>query len=114
MSYASLLPDLCDVKRTARTADGVGGYTSSDSIILRRIACRFNSMSASELALYADKLGTLAGFTVFMEGRHRILEGDLLVKVDDSRQFDVLLVKDYDLQKRFKTLACRERAWVVE
>jgi hypothetical protein len=71
-------------------------------------------MSGQELAFYADKLGTLAGFTVFMEGGRDVREGDLLVKTDDTRYFDVKLKKDYDEQGRMLTLVCSERARRVE
>jgi head-tail adaptor len=114
MSYAALLTHECNVTRTSQTADSSGGYTTAEVTILRRIPCRFNAMSGKDYALYADKLGTLAGFTVFMEGGRDVREGDLLVKTDDSRQFDVKLRKDFDEQKRFLTLICAERARVVE
>jgi len=114
MSYASLLPHLCNVSRTTRTADGMGGYTSAESVVLRRVPCRFDAMSSKTLAIYADKLGTLAGFTVYMEAGRRVLEGDLLIKTDDSRQFDVLLVKNYDELGKYLTVECVERARAVE
>lgn len=114
MSYANLLTHTCNVTRTTETPDGSGGYTSVETMILRRIPCRFNAMSGNDLALYADKLGTLAGFTVFMEGGRDIREGDVLVKCDDSRQFDVKLKKNYDEQDRMFTLICAEHARVVE
>lgn len=114
MSYASLLPDLCNVQRTVEIADGSGGFTSTESTVLRRLACRFNAMGERHLAVYADKLGTQAGFIVFMEGRHKILEGDTIIKIGDNRQFGVLLVKNYDEQGRFLTIVCRERDRSVE
>jgi head-tail adaptor len=114
MSYASLLPHLCNVSRTSQTADGSGGFTATETIVLRRVPCRFNAMSSKSLAIYADKLGTLAGFTVYMEAGRRVLEGDMLVKCDDARQFDVLLVKNYDELGKFLTIECAERARAVE
>jgi len=117
MSYTALLTHLVNVTRTSMTADGMGGYTSTESTIYRRLSARFNAMSARELSIYADKLGTLAGFTVFLEShRHgpMLKEGDLLVKVDDGRKFDVLLVKNWDEHDRFLTLVCAERARKVE
>lgn len=121
MSYAGLLDNRCNVSRTSQTADSHGGYTTTETVIYRRIPCRFNAMSAGDLSLYADRLGTLAGFVVFMEAGRSILEGDLLTKGDTrhgrndrARQFDVKLVRNYDEQDRFLTLICAERARKVE
>jgi head-tail adaptor len=109
MSYAGLLTHECNVQRTTRTADGSGGFTTTTAIIHRRVRCRFNTMSSKEYAIWADKLGTLAGFVVFMEAGRKILEGDILVKTDDSRQFDVRLRKNFDEQDKYLTLICEER-----
>ena len=114
MSYAGLLDNECNVTRTVQTADGYGGYTVAESTLFRRIPCRFNAMSGQDLQIYADRLGALAGFTVFMEAGRDIREGDLLVKAGDGRKFDVKLVRNYDEQGRFLTLICTERARRVE
>jgi hypothetical protein len=88
MSYAGLLTHECNVTRTTRTADGSGGFVTTTAIIHRRVRCRFN---------------------VFMEAGRKILEGDILAKTDDSRQFDVRLRKNWDEQDKYLTLICEER-----
>lgn len=110
MSYAGLLDNQLHVTRSTRTADGYGGWTTTDVMIYRRVPCRFNAMSGNDMSLYADKLGALAGFTVFMEAGRDVRENDLLTKTDDGRKFDVKLVRNYDEQGRFLTIVCAERA----
>jgi len=114
MSYSSLLTHMVRVTRTTQTADGMGGYTATETALYQRLPARFNAMTARELAIYADKLGTMAGFTVFLEAGPDIREGDLLVKMDDGRSFDVRLVKNWDEQERFLTVICTERGRKVE
>jgi head-tail adaptor len=114
MSYARLLTHQVNVSRTTETADGMGGNVTAEAIVLRGIPCRFNAMSGDDLKIYADRLGTLAGFKVFMEGGRDIREGDLLIKCDDGRLFDVKLRMDWDEQKLYLTLICSERARKVE
>lgn len=110
MSYAGLLTHRVNVVRATQAADGMGGWTTTSATIYHRLSARFNAMSGAEYAQYADKLGTQAGFNVFMEGGRDIREGDLLVKIDDNRQFDVRLKKDYDEQGKYLTLICSERS----
>lgn len=114
MSYSALLSDLCNITRTARTSDGVGGWTTSETTIYRRLACRFNAMGERQMEAYAQRLNTLAGYVVYMEAGPTILEGDIIVRAEDGRTFSVVLVKNYDEKDRFLTIICRETERRVE
>ena len=109
MSFPSLLIHTADVIRSVDTPDGKGGFTTATVTAMRRVPCRFNAMSAKTMALIADKLKVLAGFTVYMKGGVDIREGDVLLKNDDSRKFDVKLRENVDELGRMLKLTVSER-----
>ena len=114
MSYRSMLktgkkkPTYCNIKAKIRTSDNQGGFTTTWAIIYRRILCRFNALSSEEIAVLWDKQAILADYKVNLEYLSGIKEGNRLIKMDDSREFEIKLKMDWDEDNQMLTLACHE------
>ena len=114
MSFARMMNTTVNVQRATDTADGTGGYTTSTAIILRNIPCRFNALSTREMILAYDKPTVFANFICFMGYQEDIREGDVLIKCDDSRTFDVRLKMEWDEARNYLKLAVMERGRQVQ
>lgn len=114
MSYRSMLttgkqrPTYVSVKEEVQTEDDQGGYVTTWKTIHRRKQARFNAMSEKDLAFIADKLESPAEFKVYMEYASGLKENNRLVKQGDGREFEVVLIMDWDEDKRFMRLAVHE------
>jgi len=107
MSFRSLLNNTCNIKQRVDTADGQGGYTSTWSILYRRIPCRFNALTADEMTILYDKQNIQADYKLFLEYRSGIKEGNRAV-LSNGRIFDVVLVMNWDEANRMLKLAITE------
>lgn len=110
MSFGRLLNQAVDVQRTTRVADGSGGWTTAGTLILRAIPCRFNALGTRDMIMAYDKPIVFADSLCFMGYQASIREGDMLIKCDDSRQFEVKLLMDWDEARNYLKLAVRELA----
>ena len=114
MSFRSMLKtgkktaSYSDIKREVLTEDEYGGYTTTWVIKHRRVLCRFNALSATTQALLWSKQATLADYYIYLEYLSDIKEGDRLIKMDDSREFEVKLKMDWDEDRSMLKLACLE------
>ena len=93
MSFRSLLDQTVDIKRKVQAADGQGGYTSTWSVIHKRVPCRFQALTSKEAMLTYDKAAVFANYFVHMEHLSDVAEGDRLYL--GARAFDVKLVQDW-------------------
>ena len=114
MSFARLLNETVNVQRTTEVADGTGGFTTTTAFILRNIPCRFNALGTRDMIMAYDKPIVFADSLCFMEYQAAVHEGDMLIKCDDSRKFEVKLLMDWDEAKNYMKLAVREWARTVE
>ena len=107
MSFAGLLDSTVNVIRLVTADDGSGGQTTTDTIILRRIPCRFESLSGSRAQATYAKLTPLPDFVVYAEFHSGIREGDRLVD-SKGREYGILLVEDWSLQGQYMKFAVTE------
>jgi len=117
MSYQSMLktgkknPTYVNIKRTSTSDDGYGGQTDgSPSILYYRILCRFNALSSEKIKALYDTLQTKAEFKVNLQYLSNLRERDTLVKMDDSREFDIVLITDWDEDNDQMTLYVTEKS----
>ena len=114
MSFNSMLtagkgkPSYVRVSRKTETSDGMGGSTITDSILHRRLLCRFNAMSANAIAILWDKSAVRADYTVYMEYVSGIKEGDQLIDEGDAKTYDIKLIMDWDKDNAMLKLAVSE------
>jgi head-tail adaptor len=109
MSFAGLLDSTVNVIRLVTADDGAGGQTTTDSIILRRIPCRFEALSGSKAQAAYAKLTVIPDMIVYMEYHSGIKEGDRLTD-SKGREYSIALVEDWSLQGRYLKLAVTEIA----
>lgn len=116
MSYESMLTagkskkTYCNVIQEVRTEDGQGGYTRTWAILHRRLLCRFNAMKDNEIQILWDKQSVQANYAVYLKYVSGIKENYRLVKLDDSREFEVKLTMNWDEDNSMLKLACLEVA----
>ena len=114
MSYRSMLTKgkknktYVDIKGKTRTPNGQGGYVTTDSLKYSNILCRFNSLPKREEIMAYDKSTVFADYFVFLEYLSGVDEDDILVKTDDSREFAIKLIMDWDEDRNMMKLACLE------
>ncbi len=97
------------IKRTSRTADGYGGYTTAETILYRRVKCRFNALGSEETTLTYNKQTVFANMYCFLEYRSGIKENDRLYLEDGSnRDFIVKLIMNWDEANNYLKLAVLE------
>jgi len=107
MSFVGLLDSTVNVIRLVTADDGSGGQTTTDTIILRRIPCRFESLSGSRAQATYAKFTPLPDFVVYAEFHSGIREGDRLVD-SKGREYGILLVEDWSLQGQYMKFAVTE------
>lgn len=93
-----------NIRRKSLTADGQGGYTTSWSVLYRDVLCRFNAIPARDLALMMDKKAVYAEYNVYLEYRSGIQENDQLIRTDNSREYEIKFIQDWDEDQRMLKL----------
>lgn len=98
MSFAALLDNTCDIFRQGLTSDSQGGWTDAgDSILYRRVPCRFENLTKRvEITAY-DKTAVFPDYYVYIEYRSGIKEGYRILF--ESRQFEIKLIEDWSERK---------------
>ncbi|MBE3087631.1 MAG: head-tail adaptor protein [Chloroflexi bacterium] len=109
MSFAGLLDSTVNVIRLVTADDNSGGQTTTDTIILRRIPCRFEALSGKQAQAMYAKLTTMPDMICYMQFHSGIKEGDGLVD-SKGREYAIALVEDWSLQGRYLKLAVTEIA----
>lgn len=110
MSFPGLLDSTVNVIRLVSADDGSGGQlTPTDTILYRRIPCRFETLSGSKAQAMYSKLAVVPDMIVYMEFHSGIKEGDRLVD-SKGREYSIALCEDWSLQGRFLKLAVTEIA----
>ncbi|KKL56161.1 hypothetical protein LCGC14_2248170 [marine sediment metagenome] len=106
MSFVALLDNTCNIIRQALVEDGQGGWTDSDVIIYRRIACRFETLTTRMQVMAYDKTMVFPDYYFYMEFLSGIREGDRIVF--ESRKFEIKLIEDWSERKIYHKLAVTE------
>jgi len=109
MSFRGLLDTTCNIISLVGTDDGQGGQTITRNTLLRRLPCRFESLSGSKAQATYAKLTPKPDFIVSLEYQSIIKEGH---RVEDTkgREYAILLVEDWSLQNKYMKLAVTEVA----
>ena len=107
MSFAGLLDSTVNVIRLTASDDGSGGQTTTDTILMRRIPCRFESLSGSKAQAAYAKLTPLPDFIVYMEYQGTVKEGDRIVD-SKGREYSIALVENWSLANKYTKLAVTE------
>jgi len=88
--------------------DSYGGYLKSWGVVHWRIPCRFNALTTKELGVVAHKQEVKADFSVYLQYISGIKEGDRLIDLSDSREYEISLVMDWDEDRSMMKLAVSE------
>jgi head-tail adaptor len=85
------MPNTAQVVRVATGADGMGGTTTTESVV-GSYRARLGSVSEEDQDIYADKLGGKVGFIISLPARTDVQVRDRIRF--DGRQFEVLAAPD--------------------
>ena len=88
--------------------DGAGGFVDTWAAIYFNITCRFNALPKREEIIAYNKTTVFANQYVYLMYLSAIKEGDRLIKTDDSREFEVKLIQDWDEDRNYMKLAVLE------
>lgn len=114
MSYRSMLTTgkkrktFVNITSEQLVEDGQGGFVRTWTTIYKRILARMNALTTKEMQVLYQKQDVNANYTVNLEYLSGIEEGQRLVKLDDSREFAIKLVMDWDEDRDMLKLACLE------